>query len=59
MEFHLAGHVRTLKDFLINLGIVTLGILIALGVEELAAAHHPLQGRTRSGRRLPARAGRQ
>ncbi|MGB9331058.1 MAG: hypothetical protein WCB10_09845 [Steroidobacteraceae bacterium] len=40
MEFHLAGHVRTLKDFLIHLGIVTLGILIALGLEELAAAHH-------------------
>ncbi len=32
MEFHLAGHVRTLEDFLTHLGIVTLGILIALGL---------------------------
>jgi hypothetical protein len=39
MEFHLAGHVRTLKDFLTHLGIVTLGILIALGLEQLVAAH--------------------
>jgi hypothetical protein len=28
MECHLARHVRTLKDFLIHLGIVTLGTLI-------------------------------
>jgi hypothetical protein len=40
MEFHLAGHVRTLKDFLVHLGIVTLGILIALGLEQLVEAHH-------------------
>ncbi len=33
MEFHLPGQVRTLKD-------VTLGILIALGLEQLADAHH-------------------
>jgi hypothetical protein len=39
MEFHLAGHVRTLKDFLTHLGIVTLGILIALGLEQLVATH--------------------
>ena len=33
MEFHLAGHVRTLKDFLTHLRIVTLGILICRACE--------------------------
>jgi hypothetical protein len=34
------GPVRSLKDFLVHLGIVTLGILIALGLEQLVEAHH-------------------
>lgn len=40
MEFHLPGHIRTLKDFLVHLAIVTLGILIALGLEQLVESHH-------------------
>jgi hypothetical protein len=40
MEFHLPGHVRTLRDFLTHIGIVTLGILIALGLEQLVDSHH-------------------
>ncbi len=40
MELHLPGQVRTLKDFLVHLGIVTLGILIALGLEQLVESHH-------------------
>jgi len=34
------GPVKSLKDFLVHLGIVTLGILIALGLEQLVEAHH-------------------
>jgi hypothetical protein len=34
------GPVRSIKDFLVHLGIVTLGILIALGLEQLVEAHH-------------------
>jgi hypothetical protein len=33
------GPVRSLKDFLIHLGIVTLGILIALGLGQLVETH--------------------
>jgi predicted RNA-binding Zn ribbon-like protein len=41
MEFHLPeGPIRSLKDFLTHLSIVTLGILIALGLEQLVTAHH-------------------
>ena len=40
MEFHLPGPIRSFKDFLYHLGIVTLGILIALGLEQLVEAHH-------------------
>jgi len=29
-----------LKDFLVHIGVVTLGILIALGLEQLVEAHH-------------------
>jgi hypothetical protein len=37
MELHLPGPIRSLKDFLTHLGIITLGILIALGLEQTAA----------------------
>jgi hypothetical protein len=41
MDLHApAGPVRSFKDFLVHLGIVTLGILIALGLEQLVEAHH-------------------
>jgi hypothetical protein len=40
MEFHLPGPIRSFKDFFIHLGIVTLGILIALGLEQIVEAHH-------------------
>ena len=40
MEIHLPGHIRTFRDFLVHLGIITLGILIALGLEQLVEAHH-------------------
>jgi hypothetical protein len=33
------GPVRSFKDFLVHLGIVTLGILIALGLEQLVEQH--------------------
>jgi hypothetical protein len=34
------GPVRSIKDFLVHIGVVTLGILIALGLEQLVEAHH-------------------
>jgi hypothetical protein len=41
MDLHApGGPVRSLKDFFVHLGIVTLGILIALGLEQLVEAHH-------------------
>ena len=40
MELHHPAPIRTLKEFLTHLGIVTLGILIALGFEALVDAHH-------------------
>ncbi len=40
MEFHLPGPIRSFKDVLIHLGIITLGILIALGLEQIVEAHH-------------------
>jgi hypothetical protein len=46
MEFHLPEPIRNLKDFFYHLGIVTLGILIALGLEQIVDAHH----RTKIGR---------
>ena len=40
MELHPPTPIRSLKEFLTHIGIVTLGILIALGLESLAGAHH-------------------
>jgi hypothetical protein len=41
MEFHApAGPIHSIKDFFVHLGIVTIGILIALGLEQLVEAHH-------------------
>lgn len=40
MEFYLPHQVRSLKEFLVHLVLITLGILIALGLEQLIAAHH-------------------
>jgi hypothetical protein len=41
MELHVPhGSVRSIKDFLIHLGIVTLGIVIALGLGQLVEAYH-------------------
>jgi hypothetical protein len=41
MELHApGGPVRSLKDFFVHIGVVTLGILIALGLEQLVEAHH-------------------
>lgn len=34
------GPVRSLKDFFVHIGVVTLGILIALGLEQLVEVHH-------------------
>jgi hypothetical protein len=44
MELHApGGPVRSFKDFLVHIGVVTLGILIALGLEQLVEAHHRSQ----------------
>ena len=40
MELHPPTPIRTLREFLTHIGVVTLGILIALGLESLADAHH-------------------
>lgn len=37
------GPVRSVKDFLIHIVIVTIGILIAIGLEQLVEAHHRAQ----------------
>jgi hypothetical protein len=34
------GPVRSVKDFFVHIGVVTLGILIALGLEQIVEAHH-------------------
>ncbi len=34
------GPVRSVKDFFVHIGVVTLGILIALGLEQLVEAQH-------------------
>jgi hypothetical protein len=34
------GPIRSIKDFFVHIGVVTLGILIALGLEQLVEAHH-------------------
>jgi hypothetical protein len=44
MELHApGGPVRSVKDFLVHIGVVTVGILIALGLEQLVEAHHRAQ----------------
>jgi hypothetical protein len=40
MEFYLPHQVRTAREFLVHLVLITLGILIALGLEQVLAAHH-------------------
>jgi hypothetical protein len=41
MDLHPPGApVRSVKDFFVHIGVVTLGILIALGLEQLVEAHH-------------------
>src|ERR1700733_8328953 len=41
MDLHpTGGPVRSIKDFFVHIGVVTLGILIALGLEQLVEAHH-------------------
>ncbi|HMA52451.1 MAG TPA: hypothetical protein VKP60_21975 [Magnetospirillaceae bacterium] len=41
MDLHVPeGPIRSVKDFLIHIVIVTIGILIALGLEQLVEAHH-------------------
>ncbi|HEY2779820.1 MAG TPA: hypothetical protein VGI90_03540 [Steroidobacteraceae bacterium] len=41
MELHApGGPVRSIKDFLVHIGVVTVGILIALGLEQLVESHH-------------------
>jgi hypothetical protein len=41
MDLHApGGPVRSLKDFFVHIGVVTLGILIALGLEQLVESHH-------------------
>lgn len=34
------GPVRSVKDFFVHIGVVTVGILIALGLEQIVEAHH-------------------
>ena len=41
MDLHVPeGPIRSVKDFLMHIGIVTIGILIALGLEQLVEARH-------------------
>ena len=41
MELHSpGGPVRSVKDFFVHIGVVTVGILIALGLEQIVEAHH-------------------
>jgi hypothetical protein len=40
MEIHLPGPIRTFRDFFVHLGIIILGILIALGLEQIVEARH-------------------
>jgi hypothetical protein len=44
MDLHApGGPIRSIKDFFVHIGVVTLGILIALGLEQLVEAHHRAQ----------------
>ena len=41
MDLHApAGHIRSLKEFLLHICIVTIGILIALGLEQIVESRH-------------------
>lgn len=41
MELHVPhGSIRTLKDFLVHIGIVTVGVIIALGLSQVVEAYH-------------------
>jgi hypothetical protein len=40
MELHPPAPIRTLREFFTHIGIVTVGILIALGFESLVDTHH-------------------
>jgi hypothetical protein len=41
MELHVPhGSVRSIKDFLVHIGIVTVGVIIALGLSQLVEAYH-------------------
>ena len=41
MELHVPhGSIRSIKDFLIHIGIVTVGVIIALGLSQLVEAYH-------------------
>jgi hypothetical protein len=41
MELHVPhGSIRSVKDFLVHIGIVTVGVVIALGLSQLVEAHH-------------------
>jgi len=41
MELHVPhGSIRSIKDFLVHIGIVTVGVVIALGLGQLVEAYH-------------------
>ena len=41
MELHVPhGSIRSIKDFLVHIGIVTVGVIIALGLGQLVEAYH-------------------
>jgi hypothetical protein len=41
MELHVPhGSVRSIKDFLVHIGIVTVGVIIALGLSQLVEGYH-------------------
>ena len=41
MELHVPhGSIRSIKDFLIHIGIVTVGVVVALGLSQLVEAYH-------------------
>jgi hypothetical protein len=41
MELHVPhGSIRSMKDFLVHIGIVTVGVIIALGLSQIVEAYH-------------------
>jgi hypothetical protein len=41
MELHVPhGSIRSIKDFLVHIGIVTVGVVVALGLSQLVEAYH-------------------